>query len=143
MKRSAGDYTNPQFDLDRELQQTSKEIAMNDQKVGEQITMPKTITGMPTSLRSCFQEYDFEQLNPIEHRELIVERTLAYGNRQELSWLFKHYGWAYLTTWVQQSGIHRLPWRRYNLWCVILHLPPAQRSSAQRLHSKGNLIWPH
>jgi hypothetical protein len=94
--------------------------------------------GIPASLRPCFQEYEFERLDPVQHRELIVERTLAYGNRQELRWLFERYGRTYLAEWVQQSGARRLPWRRYNLWCVLLNLPPARR-----LRPKGTQIWPY
>jgi len=93
---------------------------------------------IPTSLRACFQEYDLEQLDLNHHRSLVIERVLAYGDRQELRWLFDRYGWPQITTWVQQRGSRRLPWRRYNLWCVILNLPPAQR-----LRRQGTQIWPH
>jgi hypothetical protein len=58
---------------------------------------PRKMTDIPISLRPCFPEYNFEQLDLVERRDLIVERTLAYGNRQELRWLFRCYGWAHLT----------------------------------------------
>jgi hypothetical protein len=95
-------------------------------------------TGIPTSLRPCFQEYDFEQLNPAQHADLIIERTLAYGNRAELRWLFSQYGRPRLVEWVRSLGARRLPWRRYNLWCVLLGLPPARR-----LRPEGTRIWPY
>jgi hypothetical protein len=98
----------------------------------------KTAAGIPVSLRACFQEYDFEQLNPNQHRDLIIERTLAYGNRSELRWLFAQYGQTRLADWVQRLGARRLPWRRYNLWCVLLDLPPARR-----LRPEGARIWPY
>ncbi|GAB4443751.1 MAG: hypothetical protein Kow0031_26030 [Anaerolineae bacterium] len=95
-------------------------------------------TEIPASLQSCFQEYDFSQLDPQQHRELIIERTLAYGNRAELRWLFNTYGRPQIVAWVQQLGSRRLPWRRHNLWCVLLNLPPARR-----LRPEGGQIWPH
>ena len=97
-----------------------------------------TAARIPASLRPCFQEYDFEQLDPTQHADLIIERTLAYGNRSELRWLFSRYGRPRLAGWVQRLGARRLPWRRYNLWCVLLDLPPARR-----LRPEGRRIWPY
>ena len=94
--------------------------------------------GIPASLRACFQEYNFEQLDPARHGNLIIERTLAYGNRPEVRWLFARYGRTDVATWVQRLGARRLPWRRYNLWCVLLGLPPARR-----LRREGSQIWPY
>lgn len=93
---------------------------------------------LPRTLRPCFQEYNFDDLDPVHHSELIIERVLAYGNRQELCWLFYRYGREQITQWVTKMGARRLPWRRYNLWCVLLRLPPAQR-----LRPEGQRIWPH
>jgi len=100
--------------------------------------MEFTARGIPRSLRPCFQEYDLERLDPTEHGELVIERVLAYGDRQELRWLFEHYGAARVTEWVGRLGARRLPWRRYNLWCVLLGLPPARR-----LRPEGQQIWRH
>jgi hypothetical protein len=93
---------------------------------------------LPDSLRPCFQEYDFDQLDPDRDGELIIERTLAYGNRTELRWLFALYGRTRVTDWVKRLGGRRLPFRRYNLWCVLLELPPAQPVRAE-----GQRIWPY
>lgn len=100
--------------------------------------LTKTKAGIPVSLRPCFQEYDFEQLDPAQHGDLIIERTLAYGVRPELRWLFTRYGRAHVVDWVQRLGARRLPWRRYNLWCVLLDLPPARRPRPE-----GARIWPY
>jgi hypothetical protein len=97
-----------------------------------------TPLGMPRSLAPCFQEYDLEQIDPDQHRELVIERVLAYGDRRELQWLFNQYGRKQVKDWVQRLGARRLPWRRYNLWCVLLNLPPAQR-----LRLKESQIWPY
>lgn len=93
---------------------------------------------LPSTLRPCFQEYNFEQLDPAQHGELIIERVLAYGDRQEIGWLFRRYGRESIQQWMLQMGARRLPWRRYNLWCVMLSLSPAQR-----LRTEDQRIWPH
>jgi hypothetical protein len=97
-----------------------------------------TAAGIPRSLASSFQEYDLEALDPAQHGDLIIERVLAYGNRQEVCWLLGYYGRVRVATWVTRIGARRLPWRRYNLWCVLLGLPPAQR-----LRPEGQRIWPY
>jgi len=100
--------------------------------------VPLTATGIPSSLAPCFQEYDLERLDPAQHQELVIERVLSYGDRQELRWLFRRYGSALISAWLGRFGARRLPWRRYNLWCVILELPSAQRS-----RQKEQRIWPY
>jgi hypothetical protein len=99
-------------------------------------TVPLTAAGIPRSLAPCFQEYDLEALDPAQHGELIIERVLAYGDRHELRWLFGQYGRGPVRDWVRASGARRLPWRRYNLWCVLMDLPPARRSQRRG-------IWPY
>lgn len=100
--------------------------------------METTEAGIPRSLAPCFQEYELERLDPRRHADLVIERVLAYGNRRELRWLFECYGWTRIREWVERVGARRLPWRRYNLWCVLLGLPPARR-----LRTEEQQIWPH
>jgi len=90
------------------------------------------------SLRPFFQEYKFKDLHPAQHSELIIERTLAYGNRAEIRWLFDTYDAAKIKAWLTRFGARRLPWRRYNLWRVLLELPPTQR-----LRFNEQRIWPY
>ncbi|MFQ5340470.1 MAG: hypothetical protein ACE5F6_02865 [Anaerolineae bacterium] len=109
---------------------------MKDQATHAAVEM--TAAGIPRSLAPCFQEYDLERLDPTQHEELLIERVLAYGDRRELHWLFDRYGRVRVSEWVERLGARRLPWRRYNLWCVLLGLPPARR-----LRPEGQQIWPH
>jgi hypothetical protein len=39
--------------------------------------MEMTAKGIPLSLRAAFQEYSLEQLDPLEHRFTIMERSSA------------------------------------------------------------------
>ncbi len=102
------------------------------------INAPVVTTHIPKTLAPCFQEYNFEQLEPAQHADLIIGRVLAYGNRSEVGWLWRTYGWERVRAWVQRDGARRLPWRRYTLWCVLLDLPraPHPRPREQR-------IWPY
>jgi hypothetical protein len=90
---------------------------------------------IPPSTKPFFQEYMFDQLDPVKHRELIIERLLAYGNREEIRWLYQTYGREQLSLWVSENGARRLPSLRYNLWCVIYFLQPDLSAK------KG--VWPH
>lgn len=75
------------------------------------LTLPTTALGLPLSLKPFFQEYAFERIDPEEHWELVIERTLAYGDRRELRWLFERYGTGRLRDWVRRMGWRRLPRR--------------------------------
>ncbi len=109
---------------------------MYDSGMTERTEAEYTHTGIPRSLAPCFQEYDLETLDPAVHGDLILERVLARGDRRELRWLFRTYGQARVAEWVRKFGARRLPWRRYNLWCVLLDLGPARRPRERQ-------IWPH
>ena len=111
------------------MTETSKRDEVND------ILTKKRI---PHSLAPCFQEYDFDRLEPNAHADLIIERVLAYGDRQEVRWLLECYGQERVVEWIGYLGARRLPWRRYNLWCVLFGLAPARRP-----RSEEQRIWLH
>ena len=90
---------------------------------------------IPETALPFFQEYDFERLDAERDRDLVIERLLAYGNRNEVSWLLRNYGWACVRRWLSESGARRLPRRRYRLWCVLLDVTETQHKPAQ--------IWPY
>jgi hypothetical protein len=46
---------------------------------------------IPPSLAPFFQEYDIARLNPESDSFTIIERTLQFGNREEIRWLFRTY----------------------------------------------------
>ena len=96
--------------------------------------MEFTAKGIPTSLRPAFQEYDLEKLDPDEHAFTVIERTLAYGNRQELRWLFSRYGATRLAAWVREAGWRVLPRQRLALWTAYFDLRGLPRRRG---------IWPY
>ena len=91
---------------------------------------------IPPSSAPFFQEYTFDKLDPVIHRDLIIERLLAYGNREEIRWLYQTYGRDQLYAWVNENGARLLPRLRYNLWCVLFNLQSNQKAIQNR-------IWPH
>jgi hypothetical protein len=78
---------------------------------------------IPASAAPFFQEYRFSDLDPENDSSLVMERILAFGSREELGWLFRFFGRDKIKAWVGENGMRRLPYRRYNLWCVLLGLP--------------------
>jgi hypothetical protein len=96
--------------------------------------MELTPNGIPSSLKFAFQEYDLEKLNPDEDAFTIIERTLAYGNRAELRWLFARYNSARLAAWVAEAGWRRLPHHRLVLWASFFNLSDLPQR-------KG--VWPY
>lgn len=90
---------------------------------------------IPETALPFFQEYDFEHLDPERDSDLVIERLLGYGNRDEVRWLLKHYGQVRVQRWLSESGKRRLPRRRYRLWCVLLDVAESLRKPAP--------IWPY
>lgn len=90
--------------------------------------------GIPASTWPFFQEYNVARLDVHQHAALIIERILAYGNREEVRWLLKTYGRSAVAGWVEALGVNRLSKRRYHLWCFVFKVPEKARISR---------IWPH
>ncbi|MBI3913144.1 MAG: hypothetical protein HY327_02940 [Chloroflexi bacterium] len=87
---------------------------------------------IPISLKPFFQEYTFENLDAAQHADLVIERTLAWGNRVELRWLFERYGQARIAEWFKQMGTRRLPKRHLPFWSCILDVRLEDLSVAPR-----------
>ncbi|HJW83225.1 MAG TPA: hypothetical protein VJ754_02870 [Anaerolineae bacterium] len=94
--------------------------------------------GIPVSLKPFFQEYDFGRLDAERHRDLVIERTLNYGNRREVRWLFDRYGREPIAAWVQERGAARLSRRRFSCWQTVLSITDFQRPRYWR-----QTIWPY
>jgi hypothetical protein len=77
---------------------------------------------IPDSLVPFFQEYDVARLNPEEDSFTIIERTLQFGNRLELRWLFTAYSRKKIAEWVRRFGKERLPQPHRAFWQIILEI---------------------
>jgi hypothetical protein len=80
---------------------------------------------VPEALAPLFQEYRLQELSLQADRDLVIERVLAYGNREEVRWLLRRYGRAAVVDWLAERA-PRLPKRRHALWCVIFDVPVAK-----------------
>jgi len=90
---------------------------------------PLTFTpnGIPTSLRTYLQEYALEKLTPATGKHVVIGRTLEYGGRRELRWLFKQYGRKILAEWVSQFGFMNLTPISFNYWHIVLEVDSYHR----------------
>ena len=82
--------------------------------------------GIPRTLAPFFQEYAFEKIDAERDAELVIERTLVWGNRAELRWLFARYGRAHIADWVRRVGSRRLPRRQLPFWRLVLNISESQ-----------------
>lgn len=80
------------------------------------------MTAIPPTLAPFFQEYDLAQLNPQRDANTIIERTLRYGTRAELRWLFAAYPRVEIAEWVQKWGVYGLPAPHLAFWRLVLGL---------------------
>jgi hypothetical protein len=78
---------------------------------------------IPSSLAPFFQEYNLEQLDLERSASTIIERTLQFGNRAEIHWLFSSYPHQRIREWVQRWGQTVLPEPHLTFWKLILDLP--------------------
>jgi hypothetical protein len=78
---------------------------------------------IPQTLAPFFQEYNFPLLNPERDAPLVIERTLQYGNRAELHWLFAVYSQEKIKEWVRRYGNDRLPQPHRTFWRTIFGIP--------------------
>lgn len=75
---------------------------------------------IPPSLAPFFQEYDIANLKPETDSFTIIERTLQFGNRAELRWLFRTYSYKQITDWVLRFGSDCLPQPHLTFWQIVL-----------------------
>ena len=86
-----------------------------------------TPNGIPVSLRPYLQEYTLESLDPSTAEHVLMARTLEYGGRQELRWLFRQYGRARIAEWVRQYGYINLTPVPFNFWRIVLEVEDYMR----------------
>jgi Family of unknown function (DUF6922) len=77
---------------------------------------------IPHSLAPFFQEYDVDSLDSDLAASTIIERTLRYGSRAELRWLFARYPRPVIAEWVRRWGPYALPAPHLTFWKLLLQL---------------------
>jgi hypothetical protein len=77
---------------------------------------------LPTSLTPFFQEYNLALLDPQRDAATIIERTLRFGTRDELRWLFSTYPRKQIADWVRCWGKYGLPEPHLSFWRLLLEI---------------------
>ncbi|MEW5868608.1 MAG: hypothetical protein AB1894_04980 [Chloroflexota bacterium] len=80
------------------------------------------MSSLPASLRPFFQEYNLEQLDVERSAHTIIERTLQFGNREEIRWLFGCYSRQRIREWVRRWGGVALAEPHRSFWRLVLDL---------------------
>lgn len=93
---------------------------------------------IPRSMAPFFQEYDLDKLDLVRNSQTIIERTLQYGNRDELAWLFQQYDRGQVADWVRRLGARRLFRRNFDFWRLMLDVDDAEDP-----FKGADRIWPH
>jgi hypothetical protein len=75
---------------------------------------------IPSRLKSHFQEYDPDILDLEQDANLIIQRTLDFGNWEEIRWLFDTYGRRRIRVFVKQRGERLLSCVAFNYWRKLL-----------------------
>jgi len=86
-----------------------------------------------------FQEYDAEQLDLAGQADLIIQRTLEFGDWEDLCWLFATYGSKRICAFLRQRGERWLRPPVFNYWRKLLRIRKWERSPFPT--PKGEL-WP-
>ncbi len=80
----------------------------------------------------AFQEYRIRDLDPRVDASLVIERTLEYGTRKEIKWLFANYEPVRIRDFVRKSGSRRLSKRAFNYWRLVLGVDRYRRPPFER-----------
>lgn len=80
------------------------------------------MSSIPPSLAPFFQEYDLAQLDLERSAATIIERSLQFGNRAEIRWLFSYYSKEQIRGWIHRWGDDALPEPHLTFWQMVLDL---------------------
>jgi hypothetical protein len=80
----------------------------------------KPANPLPASTAWLFPEYEFEAMDLLQHKAVIVERLLERGTWEHLRWLFTVFGEDDVAEWVRRHGFRLLSKRSFALWRLAL-----------------------
>jgi len=75
---------------------------------------------IPKTIYPHFHEYDVKELDFKRDKNLIMERILEFGTKDEIHWLFKTYGVEEIKEFISRFGVRRLSKRAFNFYSIIL-----------------------
>ena len=84
--------------------------------------MQQQSMSIPPSLKPYFQEYVLEDLHFRRDADLIIQRTLEFGNWDEIRWLFQVYQSERIRCFLREHGERWLKPVTFNYWRKLLGL---------------------
>jgi hypothetical protein len=79
-------------------------------------------SNIPPGLRPYFQEYDVAALDQKRDANLIIQRTLEFGDWEEIRWLFHTYGMRRIRSFLRQHGERWLKPVDFNYWRKLFRI---------------------
>jgi Family of unknown function (DUF6922) len=71
---------------------------------------------IPASLKPYFQEYDLGELHLRRDADLVIQRTLEYGDWDEIRWLVQVYRRERIRRFLREHGERWLTPATFNYW---------------------------
>jgi hypothetical protein len=93
---------------------------------------------IPVSLKPYFQEYNLDDLDVRRDVDLIIQRTLEFGDWDEIRWLFRTYPRERIRRFLSEHGERWLKPVTFNYWRKLLGV----RSWRKAPFGKGELWNP-
>ena len=94
---------------------------------------------IPRTLKPHFQEYSLARLDLQRDARLIQQRTLEYGDLDELRWLFDTYPREQIREFVRTRGEQWLSRRAFYFWRRYFRLKNWKRAPNRELR---DILWP-
>jgi len=95
---------------------------------------------IPSGLRPYFQEYDVDSLQVERDANLILQRTLEFGDWEEVRWLFHTYGKERIRAFLREFGERMLKPSTFNYWRKLFRLRRWRRSPFPMSREE---VWPY
>jgi len=78
----------------------------------------------PDSVARLLWEVDSTAVNPVEHKDYVLERVMSRGGWEAMQWLRASYSREEIADFLQRKG-QRLPPRELAYWALITGITPA------------------
>jgi hypothetical protein len=95
---------------------------------------------IPIALRLFFQDYDIDSLQVERDANLILQRTLEFGNWDDMRWLLQTYGKERIRVFLREFGERMLRPSTFNYWRKLFGL---RRWKHSPFPISRNELWPY
>ena len=78
---------------------------------------------LPKSLHPLLPEYDFNELNVLQAKNIIATRILEHGTIQDIRWMNKTYSEQDIKDILIIDGYRLLSKKTVKFWCIYFEIP--------------------